>query len=608
MPTEKRVKGVVIPRHDTMLNWSKALNFVPAKGELIVYDADSAEVVASGYDVSSIVIGTTSYSITPSDKPRFKFGNGVDNVNVLPFAAAQADGYVTYDEMVAYVSEHGGTGGGDDSQIVVYLDEERVMGRVIQMDDVYPLQNDMEFEIRSRNLFNPQIYHVDGELTSVTADASSFAFEKEIGKEVIVTFDDIELPTEGDFTVSNSNRNIRLSLYNDSNLVYEREIEAGVNQYTFNAKDLGVNRAVIYTVIPADSDSGSVMLQFEAGNLIAANTNNIIYTPYTTELSNIKVNVYGRNILAPIENITVSTSASISGPDIVDDNLRGKTDTLGQKYFHCYGTGCTFGDISTGTPIATTPSFYSNVNYTVLYTVLNIDNNTATLGNFQVVLGHITEAPYEEYLCNTVTSDENGKLSNEFVQYPYCTALLATNNSNVTIYAKYDPAINQDTIDSQFEEINRRLDALEAGGVVGGGSNVVVSETEPTDENVDVWIKPSAYIGEYIAESQAGTSATEWTYTVSSNNIFIGGVNADYNATITTAEERVQAINAAFPVTFKYIPAVTVTLSNTDGDEHWIESQTVTNTALQDVTFAMLAAESATISGTLNITVIGVVA
>ena len=92
MPTEKRVKGVVIPRHDTMLNWSKALNFVPAKGELIVYDADSAEVVASGYDVSSIVIGTTSYSITPSDKPRFKFGNGVDNVNVLPFAAAQADG------------------------------------------------------------------------------------------------------------------------------------------------------------------------------------------------------------------------------------------------------------------------------------------------------------------------------------------------------------------------------------------------------------------------------------------------------------------------------------------------------------------------------------
>ena len=85
MPTEKRVKGVVIPRHDTMLNWSKALNFVPAKGELIVYDADSAEVVANGYDVSSVVIGTTSYDITPSDKVRFKFGNGKDNVNALPF-------------------------------------------------------------------------------------------------------------------------------------------------------------------------------------------------------------------------------------------------------------------------------------------------------------------------------------------------------------------------------------------------------------------------------------------------------------------------------------------------------------------------------------------
>ena len=553
MPTEKRVKGVVIPRHDTMLNWSKALNFVPAKGELIVYDADSAEVVASGYDVSSIVIGTTSYSITPSDKPRFKFGNGVDNVNVLPFAAAQADGYVTYDEMVAYVSEHGGTGG-DDSQIIVYLNEERVMGRAIQMDDVYPLQNDMEFEIRSQNLLDKSNYAVDN---------------------YIAIFNDIELPTEGNFSVYSFNGNAVLNLYNDTILVLSQELSTG-SYYSFNAKDLGVNRVVVTC---ATTDIDSLQIQFESG----LNANNGGYTDYTTNLSGIDVKVYGRNILDP-NSVLVTQIDSSKTIYCGDSNQSVNVDSIGQKYFNCTGYGALELATSEENPdnnisILNTPGFPEVVDYTVLFNVLNITDGIATLGNFQVVLGHVTEAPYEEYLCNIVTSDENGQLSNEFVQYPYCTALLdhSADTESVAIYAKYDPAINQETIDSQFKEINKRLDALEAGGVV-------------------------------IAESQAGTSATEWTYTVSSNNIFIGGVNANYNATITTAEERVQAINAAFPVTFAYTPAVTITLSNTDGDEHWIESQTVTATALQDVKFAMLAAESATISGTLNITVIGVVA
>ncbi len=569
MSNEKRIKGVIIPRHDTMFNWSKALNFIPAKGELIVYDADSAENVERGYyvdtddngevfKVSNVVIGTVSYELTPSDKPRFKFGNGTDNVNVLPFAAAQADGYITYDEMVAYVAQNGGSGSGDASQIIVYLDEEKVMGRAIQMADVYPLQNDMEFEIRSRNLLDKSNYAVDND-TAI--------------------FNDIELPTEGNFSAYSFNGNAVLNLYNDTILVLSKELSTG-SYYSFNAKDLDVNRVVV-TCATADIDS--LRIQFESG----LNANNYIYTDYTTNLSGIDVKVYGRNILDP-NSVLVTQIDSSKTIYCEESNQSVNVDSIGQKYFNCTGYGALELGTSEDNPdnnisILNIPSFPEMVDYTVLFNVLNIADGIATLGNFQVVLGHVTGAPYEEYLCNTVTSDENGQLSNEFVQYPYCTAILdhSADTESVAIYAKYDPAINQETIDSQFEEINKRLDALEAGGVV---------------------------VGEYIAESQAGTSATEWTYTVSSNNIFIGGVNADYNATITTAEERVQAIDAEFPVTFKYIPAVTVTLSNTDGDEHWIESQTITTTALQDVTFAMLAAESATISGTLNITVIGVVA
>ena len=40
MSTIKQVKGPTIPRHDIAKNWAKAVNFVPRKGELIVYEKE----------------------------------------------------------------------------------------------------------------------------------------------------------------------------------------------------------------------------------------------------------------------------------------------------------------------------------------------------------------------------------------------------------------------------------------------------------------------------------------------------------------------------------------------------------------------------------------
>lgn len=65
-------------KHDTAANWASAVNFTPMAGELIVYDAD----------------GTTSY-------PRFKVGNGQDNINDLPFSDEH---YVLDTELGGYVA------------------------------------------------------------------------------------------------------------------------------------------------------------------------------------------------------------------------------------------------------------------------------------------------------------------------------------------------------------------------------------------------------------------------------------------------------------------------------------------------------------------------
>lgn len=59
---EKTLKTRIIHKHDVELNWNKATNFIPKQGEIIVYDIDSNH----------------SYE-------RIKIGDGVTNVNNLPF-------------------------------------------------------------------------------------------------------------------------------------------------------------------------------------------------------------------------------------------------------------------------------------------------------------------------------------------------------------------------------------------------------------------------------------------------------------------------------------------------------------------------------------------
>ena len=60
--TEKNIKSRIVHKHDIESNWLLATNFTPKQGELIVYDIDENHT----YE-------------------RFKIGDGVQNVNNLPF-------------------------------------------------------------------------------------------------------------------------------------------------------------------------------------------------------------------------------------------------------------------------------------------------------------------------------------------------------------------------------------------------------------------------------------------------------------------------------------------------------------------------------------------
>ena len=63
---DKTLKSRIVHKHDSEENWSKASGFSPMLGEVIVYDPDE------NYDYS-----------------RIKVGDGMTNVNLLPFVSTR---------------------------------------------------------------------------------------------------------------------------------------------------------------------------------------------------------------------------------------------------------------------------------------------------------------------------------------------------------------------------------------------------------------------------------------------------------------------------------------------------------------------------------------
>lgn len=88
----KTIKTRIQQKHDIEANWLNATNFVPLRGELIIYDSEYDE---NGNELSITGTGRT----WRYDYARHKIGDGKTNVNELPFlisfGAADPDAQTT---------------------------------------------------------------------------------------------------------------------------------------------------------------------------------------------------------------------------------------------------------------------------------------------------------------------------------------------------------------------------------------------------------------------------------------------------------------------------------------------------------------------------------
>lgn len=90
MATEKNISTRIQNKNDIEANWIKAINFIPKIGEIIIYNAE-IEGTETQLPKSSDNTLLRDYWIT---YPRIKIGNGLDNVNDLPFITDEIWGQV----------------------------------------------------------------------------------------------------------------------------------------------------------------------------------------------------------------------------------------------------------------------------------------------------------------------------------------------------------------------------------------------------------------------------------------------------------------------------------------------------------------------------------
>ena len=116
--SDTKIKTRIIHKHAVESDWAKAINFTPLKGELIVYDVDE------------------NYTYE-----RIKIGDGVTNVNDLPFYSNK-EMYIQNDEPQD----------APDGSVWIDLDEDSPSGsNSHNHNDIYYTKNEIDAKISELN-------------------------------------------------------------------------------------------------------------------------------------------------------------------------------------------------------------------------------------------------------------------------------------------------------------------------------------------------------------------------------------------------------------------------------------------------------------------------
>ena len=145
----------IVQKHDIEANWNKATNFIPAKGQIIVYDIE--------IDIEGKTLELPSGRTEPITYERFKIGDGIKTVINLPFSSIELDNYYTKNEI-------------DNLTLITAKDIDIICGVITLISfkvgsSSYQAEEGMTFSEWVNSEYNTNNYYISGNYVCVNSSS-----------------------------------------------------------------------------------------------------------------------------------------------------------------------------------------------------------------------------------------------------------------------------------------------------------------------------------------------------------------------------------------------------------------------------------------------------
>lgn len=491
----KEIKGVIIPRHDTAINWSKAVNFKPKQGELVVFDKDIEDDISRGYyldaegnRLDSLIINGETIELIPSDKVRFKFGDGINNVNVLPFVTTghnnediDIEDYVTEDWVKDYIDKN------YEAAAMVYLSTQEQIGKYLELPDVYPVQADNPMlGIMSKNMINIPTDEKIFDSVSVKLNEDCFTvsgsseemknitLHNEFLNELNVDKCGIKIKTPGKYTINIIDKDydyfsdeviditFNVKLFREGKAVLDRVLDMPYGQFnwTIDSRELDFDTILLYVCFSntTNVDNRRYQIQVEPGDKFTS------YSSYRNDFNGKRIESYNKNIFN-IDKLSSSNLPTVKkGYTVKFGNSERTISTSGAYYLNGIVQNAAAGesfivlDDSNNEIYSATydTPFHDGDRYTFSFVEVNSEEETE-MANVQILFGHVSESTYESPVLNSCAVDSNGTGDDTIIQFPYCFLAINDTEDAYRLYVKFDPALTRDWTEEQLNKINNSI-------------------------------------------------------------------------------------------------------------------------------------------------------
>lgn len=389
-------------------------------------------------------------------------------------------GGVTESEVIELIKDYDSNG----SSAIVYLDTMKSLDTNLELQDVYPIQtkdtflkvvskNMIKYDIDSTAIQGVQLILNSGKYLTIDGTATA-NLEVDIPISRINTND---LPGKYVLKVDNNGIDssseacyVLYSLYDIENNLLKTPTKLLTDAVIIDTEELGCAYIDMQVHIKCNSgitfDNQSFKIQVNYGEKLIEYTN-----PVTTEsYTNRTIHVYTRNLYEENsdkgDNTLFKTVKTDLSPVICGVEFSAIGNRLGTHYFRGVMSEDNYIQYTENdnTMRLYTP-LHKGDSFTLIYNVVDIQNNVATINNVEVVYGHSNFEKYTPCEKQTIISDAEGVCDILRINWPYSFLSLEQTSAEdemFSILLQYDPALSRNWTEKQLSDLNKRIDTLES--------------------------------------------------------------------------------------------------------------------------------------------------